>query len=83
MNERILRLRKESFETRPSISIERALLVTEYYEENAGKFSTPVMRAMNFKNLCEKKTIFIGADELIVGERGPVPRSVSTFPELN
>ena len=83
MNERISRLRKESFETRPSISIERAVLVTEYYEENAGKFSTPVMRAMNFKNLCEKKTIFIGADELIVGERGPVPRSVSTFPELN
>ena len=83
MNERISRLRKESFETRPSISIERAVLVTEYYEANAGKFSTPVMRAMNFKNLCEKKTIFIGADELIVGERGPVPRSVSTFPELN
>jgi len=83
VNERIARLRKESFETHPSISIERALLVTEFYEENAGKVSTPVMRALNFKNLCEKKTIFIGADELIVGERGPAPRTVSTFPELN
>lgn len=83
MNERIARLRKESFETHPSISVERALLVTEFYEENAGKVSTPVMRALNFKNLCEKKTIFIGADELIVGERGPAPRTVSTFPELN
>ena len=83
MNERIARLRKESFETHPSISIERALLVTEFYEENAGKVSTPVMRALNFKNLCEKKAIFIGADELIVGERGPAPRTVSTFPELN
>jgi pyruvate formate-lyase/glycerol dehydratase family glycyl radical enzyme len=83
VNERIARLRKESFETHPSISIERALLVTEFYEENAGKVSTPVMRALNFKNLCEKKTIFIGADELVVGERGPAPRTVSTFPELN
>jgi len=83
VNERIERLRKESFETHPSISIERAILVTEFYEENAGKVSTPVMRAMNFRNLCEKKAIFIGADELIVGERGPAPRTVSTFPELN
>ena len=31
MNERIERLRKESFETFPSISIERALLTTEFY----------------------------------------------------
>ena len=42
----------------------------------------PVMRALNFKNLCEKKTIYIGKDELIVGERGPKPKAVSTFPEL-
>lgn len=83
MNERITRLRKESFETKPSISIERALLTTEFYRENAGKYSVPVMRALNFKNLCEKKTIYIGPDELIVGERGPRPKAVSTFPELN
>jgi formate C-acetyltransferase len=40
------------------------------------------MRALNFKNLCAQKTIYIGDDELIVGERGPFPKSVSTFPEL-
>ena len=83
MNERIERLRKESFETFPSISIERALLTTEFYTENDGKYPSPVMRALNFKNLCEKKTIYIGVDELIVGERGPAPKAVSTFPELN
>ena len=83
MNERIARLRKESFETRPSISIERALLTTEFYVENAGKDSVPVTRAKNFKNLCEKKEIYIGPEELIVAERGPRPKSVSTFPELN
>jgi formate C-acetyltransferase len=82
MNARIKRLREQSFEAVPGISIERALLETEFYKEHSGKYSTPVMRAMFFKYLCEKKTIFIGQDELIVGERGPKPKSVPTFPEL-
>jgi len=82
MNERIQRLRQESVTAKPAISIERALLVTEFYKENAGRHSTPVLRALNFKNLCAKKTIFIGPDELIVGERGPQPKAVPTFPEL-
>ncbi|WP_419174118.1 trans-4-hydroxy-L-proline dehydratase [Desulfosediminicola sp.] len=82
MNERITRLRKLSFETKPSISIERALLETEFYQENSGKYSLPVLRALNFKYLCENKTIFIGDDELLVGERGPEPKAVPTFPEL-
>jgi formate C-acetyltransferase len=82
MNQRIKRLRKQSFEAVPSISIERALLETKFYKAHFGKYSTPVMRAMFFKYLCEKKTIYIGKDELIVGERGPAPKSVSTFPEL-
>ncbi len=83
MNERIARLRNESFETFPSISIERARLTTDFYRTNEGKYPVPVMRALNFKHLCEKKTIYIGKDELIVGERGPSPKAVSTFPELN
>ena len=82
MNERIKRLRQKSFKAVPSISIERALLETEFYKTHLGKHSTPVMRAMFFKYLCEKKTLYIGKDELIVGERGPVPKSVPTFPEL-
>ena len=82
MNERIRKLREESIAAKPSISIERARLVTAFYRENAGKYSTPVLRALNFKNLCEKKTIYIGEGELIVGERGPRPKAVSTFPEL-
>lgn len=82
MNERIKRLRQQSFEAVPSISIERALLETEFYKAHLGKHSTPVMRAMFFKYLCEKKTLYIGKDELIIGERGPVPKSVPTFPEL-
>ncbi|MDR3332960.1 MAG: formate C-acetyltransferase/glycerol dehydratase family glycyl radical enzyme, partial [Synergistaceae bacterium] len=82
MNERIARLRSESFETPPSFSAERAVLETEFYMENDGKYATPVMRGLNFKYICEKKMIYIGPDELIVGERGPAPRAVSSFPEL-
>ena len=82
MTPRVARLREESFEAAPSISIERAVLVTRFYSDNYGKYSIPVLRALNFKNLCEQKTIYIGSDELIVGERGPSPKAVSTFPEL-
>jgi pyruvate formate-lyase/glycerol dehydratase family glycyl radical enzyme len=82
MNERVARLRRESFEAVPCVSAERAQLVTQFYKENIHKYSIPVLRALNFKNLCEKKTLYIGEDELIVGERGPLPKAVPTFPEL-
>ena len=82
MNERNRKLRKISFDAAPSISIERAIHQTEFYRENNGKYSIPVMRALSFLDHCSKKTIYIGDDELIVGERGPAPKSVPTFPEL-
>lgn len=82
MNQRIRDLREESITTPVSLSIERALLTTRFYKQNDGKYSIPMMRALNFKELCEKKTIYIGKNELIVGERGEKPKAVSTFPEL-
>jgi len=83
MNPRIQRLRKLSVETPASISIERALHQTAFYKEYGGKYSVPVMRALQFVDHCTRKTIYIGDDELIVGERGPKPKAVPTFPELN
>ena len=82
MNERIQKLRKLSVETAPSLSIERALHESAFYKENFGKMSIPVLRAANFLDHCQKKVIYIGEGELIVGERGPEPKSVPTFPEL-
>jgi formate C-acetyltransferase len=82
MNERIQKLRKLSVETEPSLSIERALHETAFYKENYGKYSIPVLRALNFLDHCRRKTIYLGEDELIVGERGPAPKCVPTFPEL-
>jgi formate C-acetyltransferase len=82
MNARVQRLRKLSFETQPGLSIERALHETTFYKENFGKYSIPVLRALNFLDHCKRKTIYLGNDELIVGERGPAPKMVPTFPEL-
>ena len=82
MNERIRRLRQENFDTPTTLSIERALIETAFYKEHYGTMPTPVLRARNFYEICKKKTIYIGPDELIVGERGPLPKAVPTFPEL-
>jgi formate C-acetyltransferase len=82
MNARTEALRRRSLETAPSITAERALLLTEFYRENEGRWSVPVMRARAFLHLCERKTVYIGEGELIVGERGPAPKAVPTFPEL-
>jgi formate C-acetyltransferase len=82
MNERTERLRRESLDAEPSISCERAELITAFYREHFGKHSPPVMRALAFKYLCERKALYLGDGELIVGERGPAPKAVPTFPEL-
>ena len=55
MNERIRKLRKLSVETEPSLSIERALHETAFYQQNFGKYSIPVLRALNFLDHCKKK----------------------------
>jgi len=82
VNERTARLRRESLEAVPTVSGERAALMTEFYRENLGRWSAPVLRARAFLHLCERKRLWIGDCELIVGERGPEPKAVPTFPEL-
>ncbi|MBQ7470869.1 MAG: formate C-acetyltransferase/glycerol dehydratase family glycyl radical enzyme, partial [Prevotella sp.] len=82
MNDRIKRLRQQNFDTPTTLSIERALIETAFYKQNYGTMPTPVLRARNFYEICKKKTLYIGDDELIVGERGPKPKAVPTFPEL-
>ena len=82
MNERVRRLRQQNFDTPTTLSIERARIETAFYKKNYGTMPIAVLRARNFYEICQKKTIYIGPDELIVGERGPVPKAVPTFPEL-
>ena len=74
-------LRAQSLATEPSLSAERAELMTEFYR-TAPAASTPVLRALAFRHLMERKTIYLGPGELIVGERGPGPKATPTYPEL-
>jgi pyruvate formate-lyase/glycerol dehydratase family glycyl radical enzyme len=83
MNERIKKLREQSLEAKPSISSERARLVTEFYKSDvAHRVSAPVQRALAFKYILENKSICINEGELIVGERGPSPKATPTYPEV-
>jgi formate C-acetyltransferase len=83
MNERIKKLREQSQNAVPRISAERARLVTEFYKSDLSQqVSTPVRRALAFKHILTNKYICINDGELIVGERGPAPKAVPTYPEI-
>ena len=80
MTERVARLRRESLDAKPSISTERAMLVTEAYAGTGEDLPAPLRRAAAFRHLMERKTIYIGEGELIVGEKGPSAESDADLP---
>lgn len=83
MNNRIKILRQQSLDAVPTISLERAELLTDFYQSGlADRVSVPVARALAFKYLLENKLICINEGELIVGERGPSPKATPTYPEI-
>ena len=82
LTDRVTRLRQQSLDATPAISTERAELMTTFYRENNGLMSVPMRRALSFEYLMAHKMVYIGAGELIVGEKGPAPKATPTYPEL-
>lgn len=83
MNERIRNLREQSVKAVPSLTSERAKLITEFFKSDAAaRVSIPLQRGLAFKYLMEHKAICINEGELIVGERGPAPKATPTYPEV-
>ncbi len=94
MTNRVTKLRDQSRNAIPTLSSERAELLTEFYRENQSSrnavpsrnrvpgTSAPMRRALAFQYLMEHKTIVINEGELIVGEKGPAPKAAPTYPEL-
>ncbi len=82
MTERVVRLRQQSLDAVPSLSAERAELLTAFYKQEIGPVSEPVRRALAFRHLMAHRTVCINDGELIVGEKGPAPKAAPTFPEL-
>ena len=80
--ERVARLRRCSLDAKPSISDQRARLMTDFYCQHTELESAPVFRARSFQYLLENEDIFIANDELIVGEKGQGPKASPTYPEL-
>ncbi len=80
MNKRIERLRNRSINSQPEIFAERAVLVTDSYQQTES-LSPPMRRALALKNLLENITIVIDEDELIVGEKTIKYRGSPLYPE--
>jgi len=82
ISERVQRLREQSLTAVESITTERAELLTEFYQRDRSLESIPVQRARAFAYLLEHKVINIAPGELIIGEKGGVPKAAPTYPEL-
>jgi len=80
---RVKKLREQSLNAVETITAERAVLVTQFYKsDEARELSAPVKRAKAFEYILWNKSICINDGELIVGERGPAPKSTPTYPEI-
>ncbi len=83
LSDRIRLLRQKSLDAIPCISPERAMLLTEFYLNRIPAHTpVPVARAMAFAFIMDNKQLYLGEGELIVGERGPAPKAVPTYPEV-
>ncbi|MGC9341687.1 MAG: trans-4-hydroxy-L-proline dehydratase [Bacteroidales bacterium] len=83
MNERIKKLRQLSLEAINTLSAERALLITEFYQDYLNPDDPVIIqRAKAFLHILRNKELVIVDDEMIIGERGPAPKAVPTYPEV-
>lgn len=58
---RVANLRQQSLDAIPTISAERAALMTEAYRLHDSLLSAPMRRALAFRYVMEHRTITIGA----------------------
>ena len=81
-SERVERVKAGFLAITPEICAERAKLITESYKETEA-LPISMRRAKALENILTKMTIFIGNDELIVGNQCSKPRSAPVFPEFS
>ncbi len=82
VSERVKMLREKYLSTIPEISVQRALLVTESYQETWGR-PMVMRRAKAFEKILTDMDICIQPGELIVGCLAEKPRAVPLFPEFD
>lgn len=82
ISNRIKNLKDELFHSKREVSLERALLYTESYKQTVGD-ATIIRRAKATSHILHNVEISIRAEELIVGNRTPKPRSGILSPEMD
>lgn len=80
--ERVLKLRQRALDIPPSICLEKAKIMTEVFLKTEGE-PLVIRKAKAFKELCERSTIFIEDDELIVGHTASKVRAAILGPDTN
>ncbi len=82
MNERVERLRQLSLDAKPTISAERAQLLTKFYKENEAKYSVPVTAGHGFQISVRAQDDLHRRRRAHRRRARPPPSVTPTFPEL-
>lgn len=80
VSERIARLHKKTIEATPTVSLDRARLVTKFYQKPSAE-PFILRKAHAFEYILKNKKIYIDDDALLVGNHGSGVRSVPVYPE--
>ena len=80
MNERIERLRQLFLDSERLVDLERAIIITEVYQEHEEKPQI-VKRALALNAILSRMSIEFREDELIVGNQTKHHRGGALFPE--
>lgn len=82
MRARVQKLRMKNLNQQPEICSERAVLVTQAYEEFKD-LPAELLRAKTFEKLMHEMTIWIAEDELIVGNQATMAKGSPVYPEYS
>lgn len=77
---RMSSFRLELLHAKPSVCVERAKITTETYRDNMDQ-PLALRRALMYKNVLEKMSIYIEPQTLIAGNQASSNRSAPVFPE--
>ena len=79
---RVQRVRKDLMAVAPTICPERALLITESYQQTEGE-PYILRKAKALKNILANMSIYIEDNQLIVGNQAGCNRAAPIFPEYS
>ncbi|MDR3278433.1 MAG: hypothetical protein LBT12_06635, partial [Oscillospiraceae bacterium] len=77
---RVNRIRERYRGTTPKYSAERPRIITDYYQSHEPE-RPQLKRAKCVYAICEKMTVLVGDDDLIVGNQTPTYRGATMNPE--